>query len=357
MSVARHALALVLELAVAASASAVAMAGPMAGMRGFTLADMEPDGSSVYRAEDFAALRANAANLVRVTIAVEPDRDGRGYVFPDAQMRYLDTLVEEGFRRGFAIVVALQPLPAGDRAEYWNRPALQAAIAELWQRIAARHRGQRAIAAFDLINEPVPTGAVGVVAANKAWRPFAIALTRAIRAADPERTVVVEPAPWGLPGGFAAFAPIPFENVVYSFHFYEPHELTHQGLPGYPYVRSKRYPGEGWDRARLSRSLDPVREFARRHGVPIYVGEFSCVRWASDGSAARYVADLLALFEAESWPWTYLGWRGYNGWDAELPPDAAKDLRPREAPPLRRADAPVAAVLRPFLDAKRGAKP
>jgi len=71
--------------------------------------------------------------------------------------------------------------------------------------------------------------------------------------------------------------------------------------------------------------LAPVLAFQQKYKVPIYVGEFSCIRWAPlsplNGlpTANNYVADAIALFESYGWSWTYHAWRQYYGWDAEVP--------------------------------------
>lgn len=132
--------------------------------------------------------------------------------------------------------------------------------------------------------------------------------------------------------------PLPRENVTYSFHTYDPMEVTHQGVFGR--AKGVRYPGpvevevkkdgkvvgtktEVWDRARLSRAIEPARAFARRTGRPVYVGEFGCVRWAPDGSAARWIADAASLFEKEGWAWTLHAWREWDGWSPEHGGDEA----------------------------------
>ena len=133
---------------------------------------------------------------------------------------------------------------------------------------------------------------------------------------DPGRTVIVEPAPWGLPKGFLWLKPLPIQNVVYSFHFYEPHALTHQGI--YKYYSRIDYPRGKWDKEALSHLLEPVRDFQQRTGAPIYVGEFSIIRWAPQSARYNYIADLLDLFSAEGWSWSYHAFRSYTGWDAEI---------------------------------------
>jgi endoglucanase len=84
-------------------------------------------------------------------------------------------------------------------------------------------------------------------------------------------------------------------------------------------------------------------------GVPMFVGEFSCVRWAPEGSCPRWLADAVALFEAEGWGWTYHCWRCYQGWDAEVPASLPQAQRSGRLPEHRKADNPTAVLLREAL--------
>ena len=106
-------------------------------------------------------------------------------------------------------------------------------------------------------------------------------------------------------------------NVIYQVHMYVPGEFTHQGV--HNKVTGIAYPGEiggtRWDKERLRKVLEPVREFQLAYNVHIYVGEFSAIRWAP--GAARYLQDCIELYEEYDWDWTYHAYREWDGWSVE----------------------------------------
>jgi hypothetical protein len=114
---------------------------------------------------------------------------------------------------------------------------------------------------------------------------------------------------------------------------YAPGAFTHQGVhgTGKPY----RYPGEidgkRWDKAQLEAALKPAVDFQKTYGVHIYIGEFSAIRWAPDNSACRYLRDLIEIFEAHDWDWTYHAFREWDGWSVEHGPDR-RDHKPSPTP-------------------------
>ena len=84
---------------------------------------------------------------------------------------------------------------------------------------------------------------------------------------------------------------------------------------GIPYPLSIQ--GETWDKARLERELKAADEFQSRTGAPIYVGEFSVVRWAPRQAAVQWLTDVIDLFETRGWSWTYHAFREWDGWSLE----------------------------------------
>lgn len=320
MSELRAAASLVFAAALAASA-ALAAAGAHASEPRLSAADFARPGLRGFNLDlnrlapaDFEALAATGANLVRLMLPLDRCPTCTEYALrfgPD----YLGQVVESARRHRLALVVTLAVFPPDTGSEYWTDPALQASLVGHWRTIARDLKGTSGRIAYDLVNEPNPPERAYPDKIRR-WSGLASELIRAIRAEDAGAPIIV-----ALPGVFwrsaETMAPLPFENLVYTFHLYDPMALTHQGLRGYP--KSEPYRAGEVDRV-VESVTAKVAAFARRHRVPIYVGEFSAVRWAPDGGADRYVERAVALFEAQGWPWTYHAFRGYPGWNAELEP-------------------------------------
>ena len=344
---------------VAAKSASVAMPLIQAGdfsnglMRGLTLNDIDANGDDHYAESDFTDLAATKANLVRVFL---PLRRACGscskYDIPAAEVATAKHILQDGESYGFKVVITFAIPPSnvvekeyGTR-DYWSDTYLQNSIKTNWAQLAAQLKSYPALAAYDLINEPVPPG--GHPAQRSAWNSFAITLVNAIRSVDPSHVIVFEPAPFALPDSFNNLQPLPFKNIVYSFHFYQTHAFTHQGVyADTPY--GVNYPNAVLNKNTLSQSLQPVRDFVSKYGASIYVGEFSVARWAPNNSSYNYIKDSIELFEAEKWSWTYLGWRGYHGWDAEIPSTVPRNLTAVAAAKLRAAHTPSIDLIRSYF--------
>ena len=318
-------------------------------LRGFALAELPANGREVYSESDFEDLAATGANVVRVPILLKKCKGCERYELPDGDIRYAERVLLRGERLGFRVVVVLLATPWGNESDYWNSDSLKADIVKQWGQVALRLKGYAALQAYDLINEPVVPGASRESGLLQ-WHALASRIARELRAADPDTPLMLEPVPWALPGSFWQAQPLAMAGVVYSFHLYAPHEFTHQGLPGYAEPRA--YPGAGWDKARLAQEMLEARKFAHAHQVPMFVGEFSCVRWAPEGSCPRYLVDALSLFETQGWGWAYHCWRCYQGWDAELPSHLPKEQRSGYLPTQRRTDNATLQLLKDAMQPK-----
>ncbi len=205
---------------------------------------------------------------------------------------------------------------------------------DVWKRIATRYRGNSTIIAYDLMNEPVipETPARGV----KDWRTLALETIAEIRRIDSKMPIVFENHQWAIPNTLENFEPLPVADVIYSIHFYYPYEVAFQGLNGAPngIVYPGKINGEYWDRARLAKVLEPVSELQRKHGVPIYIGEFSCIRWAPEATGVSLLGDMISIFEENQWSWTYHAFREWSGWSVEHNSDS-NDPNPSPTPTPR----------------------
>jgi endoglucanase len=255
----------------------------------------------------------------------------------NSALDHLDRLLPVCEEVGLMVLIDLHTPPGGrnDASEclIFKEKRYQDAFVAVWEKIARRYRGKRAVWGYDLVNEPVE----GVVAEGLLdWHALATLTARRIRQIDPQSAIVVEPAPWGSPEGLDWFEPLDVPGVVYSVHLYQPFRFTHQGIYGNP--AGVAYPGEvdgkHWDKEQLRRALRPAIDYQRDYGVHIYLGEFSAIRWAPSGSAYQYLRDCIELFEEHEWDWAYHAFREWDGWSVEHGPE--RDDRSRSPTPADR---------------------
>lgn len=335
-------------------ACAVAQAPPIRALRAddFRNAGLRGVGIGSLRfgdrnAVDHDAVRALGASHVRVFVEALREGASNDFVVSPDQLAALDSMAANLQARGVYMVLAAG-FGQDARGEMFRNAKLQASAIRVWRDLTMRLKGRNVVAGFDIVNEPVPDGLTYALRQAR-WLDFAALMVDAVRSVDPGRVVIIESAPDATGESFESLRPLPFPNLVYSLHSYAPFEFTHQTvMPDFPQLRTYPETGPGGRSSALvlADSLAPVLRFARRHDAPIYVGEFSAPRWAPSESAARYVAESIALFNRHGWSWSYHEFRAWHGWDPEMGPTG------REPQP-RSDQAPVVRALRSGLRAAR----
>lgn len=288
------------------------------------------------------------ANAVRLQIHPQQYAQQHNLSLDQAWDKSLDLTVqglEEAARNGMMSIIDLHSVPiAGSKnaPAFWTDENSLIALVASWEEIVDRLAPYREyIWGYDLLNEAYNSAELPLGAAN--WPLWAQEITDAIRAVDQVTPIIFEPSPGALPRGFkenewidagpgypveyqGEFPLLDDDNVIYSVHWYELHAYTHQGIGyhnGSPVTQDwpdkMVYPGTNagvtWDKETLRDLMQPVVDIQEKYDVPIYVGEFSAIRWAP--GAAQYIRDSVELFEEFGWSWTYHSFRDWHGWQLD----------------------------------------
>ncbi|MGW1594789.1 cellulase family glycosylhydrolase [Streptomyces sp. NPDC002343] len=190
--------------------------------------------------------------------------------------------------------------PAVQRAftHLYEDEDLRRAQARMWHTLAARFAGRPAVVGYDLINEPMGEPRPGEdlpAAARRVEReqltPMYNRLAGAVRTADRDAWLFVEPTPVvgeGVPTGLGR---VRDPRVVYAPHFYD---TAMEAGADYD-------PGAGW----IERYERAVTAYPARYRVPVVVGE-----WGPPDSSLprmnRFYRDAMASLGRYA-----SGWAGY----------------------------------------------
>jgi hypothetical protein len=246
----------------------------------------------------------------------------------ETELQRLERLLPVCQEVGIHVLLDLHTPPGGRIPEsricrIFQEARFQQQFLDVWDRIVKRVGNHPAVWGYDLVNEPlegsIPEGLLN-------WQSLALEAAKRIRRLGPRKAIIVEPAPWGSPDSLDHFEPLPgIEGVVYSVHMYAPSQFTHQGI--YDNPEGVTYPGtiqgRHWDSNQIREALQPAIRFQQDFQVPIYIGEFSAIRWAPGTSAHDYLRDLIDVMEEQGWDWAYHAFREWDGWSVEHGPDRA----------------------------------
>lgn len=208
----------------------------------------------------------------------------------------------------------------------------------MWKVLAGYLRHSDPARVFlEIVNEPHDITAA-------AWAESQTRIARAIRETAPEHTILATGASWGSIDGLLELAPLDDPNIVYSFHFYEPHNFTHQGatwgFPPWKDMKDVPWPGklaeleriadafpqasrdalrwsardgtsDPWTHDALDARIERIHQWSLAHNRPIYCGEFGAHRPTAPRAArlawTRALAESLTKRSIGWAMWDYVG--------------------------------------------------
>ncbi len=283
---------------------------------------MSPD---IFHEKDIRVLGMKwKANVIRWQInrrvGSHADRNIKKYDHWLAKkLNELDKVLKACQRYGLKVVVDMHSPPGGRNQNgdlaIFHEHLYQEHFITIWKNIARRYKGNPTIWGYDLVNEPQQNSPSPVGVSD--YLSTQVRAAKAIRSIDAQVPIFIEASAGDSPIGYLDMEPVDVPNVIYEVHMYAPGVFTHQGI--HNNNTGITYPGEIgsilWNKKQLRKVLQPVRDFQLAYNVPIYVGEFSAVRWAP--GAVNYLRDCIELFEKYGWDWTYHAYREWQGWSVE----------------------------------------
>lgn len=286
---------------------------------------------------DIALMAKLGFDNVRLSIDAEPL--ARGFYGHD-DMNFigrLDHAVDLMLARGMAVQIDIHP-----ESDYKKRVSTSTEGAErfvmLWRKLAAHYADRNPdLVFFEIMNEPEERDPLR-------WAGVQARAAAAIREVAPKNTIIAAGANWSGISDLLTQEPLRDENVIYTFHFYEPMQFTHQGaswtgtwpalthdIPYPPTEESMRaslaevpnaigkyelehYWLDHWDARRIRMEIDAAAAWGKQHDVPLICNEFGVHRpVAPADSRMRWIHDVRTALEADGIGWTMWDYRGGFG--------------------------------------------
>jgi aryl-phospho-beta-D-glucosidase BglC (GH1 family) len=285
--------------------------------------------------QDVELIKQMGFDHVRLSVNPQPMfRRNQADRIPADYLGYLDSAVNMILAQKLAVIIDIHP-----DEDFKDRLAKDDSFveqfADFW-RALARHYSDRDpnLVFFEILNEPE-------VRDPYRWYGIEARLASAIREGAPEHTIIAAGARWSDDDDLVFMDPIRDPNVIYNFHFYEPHIFTHQGatwgsnfwhyLHDLPYpsdpqnvipaealepdaihkLAVARYGSDHWDISRIDADIGQVAAWAKKWNVPVTCNEFGVYRkFAPPQARAEWISDVRTTLEKYGIGWTMWDYSG-----------------------------------------------
>ena len=289
-------------------------------------------------ATDIALIKSAGFDHVRLSVNPQPMMDAAQHRDGGAEyFGYLDAAVKMILDAGLAVEIDMHP-DSDFKARLAKDDDFVQRFADFWSTVAQHYASWDAERVFfEILNEPEMRD-------EYRWYGVEAKLAAAIRCAAPANTIIAAGAKWDDDDDLLFLEPLPDTNVVYVFHFYEPHIFTHQGatwgayywhwLKGLHYPSSPedaaqvaklvpeardrmqviRFGQDHWDASRIEAEINQAADWAKQRGVPLICNEFGVYRSYSDPQdRAAWLKDVRTSLERHNIGWAMWDYSGSFG--------------------------------------------
>lgn len=316
-------------------------------------------GTVVYRASDFALIRGEGFDHVRIPIAWHYHAGGApSFTLSSAIFADVDFMVNTALANGLGAVLDWHHFD-----EFTAAPEpFTEKFYRIWEQIAEHYADAPPEVGFELLNEPRDLATTAVM------NPIYAGAIQRIRRTNPDRAIFVGPGNFnGVNDLDHLTLPGDDWNLIATVHFYDPIYLTHQGatwvndvatlgieFPGppaspvtppasvtapwaldwiesYNTLPSDRNPSSP---DVLARRLQKIARWAEHTGRPVYVGEFGCFETAEDETRTAYYQSIREQLDALNLGWAMWDWKAGFHYIKDGAPDPP-GMRAAMFPPLR----------------------
>jgi endoglucanase len=284
---------------------------------------------------DIILIKQMGFDHVRLSVNPQPMfRRGQADNLPPEYLAYLDNAVQMILAQNLAVIVDMHP-DSDFKDKLMKEDSSVEQFEDFWRAIAKHYANTNPdLVFFEILNEPEFRD-------RYRWEGVQSRLAMAIREGAPQHTIIVAGANWSSENDLLFMEPLHDSNIIYNFHFYDPHIFSHQGatwstnfqhyLNRLPYPSTPenvqastaqvpdaanrlsviQYGLDRWNRDRMDTLIAQAAAWGKRWNVPLTCNEFGVYRRTADAEArARWLSDMHSVLEKYEIGWTMWDYSG-----------------------------------------------
>ena len=251
------------------------------------------------RPEYFSVIKQAGFNTVRLPVRFSAHTGNESPYVIDAEFfAEVNNLVDHALDNGLVVILDLHHF--NEVMEYPVK--YEEKLLSIWDQISREYASYPDSLYFEILNEP--SGEQN----SDSWNYLAGRVISVVRKNDAHRKIIIDSVEFSNISTIPALSLPADDNLIVSFHFYEPFEFTHQGAD---WVNgSNRWLGKTWkgtkeEKELIEDRLDKVAEWSRRNRIPVLMGEFGTIEQADRDSRIRWTEFLARETEKRQIGWVY----------------------------------------------------
>ncbi len=286
-----------------------------------------------YSVEDFENVKSLGCDVIRLPVRMHDMTSGApDYTLDPLFLYFLDEAVGMAEQTGMHLILDNHSFDVTSSTS----PQVGEILIPVWTQLAERYSAGYENLYYEILNEPH-----GIE--DSLWNAIQGEVIEAIREKDTFHTIIVGPAGWNSFHNLIYMPDFEDNNLIYTFHFYDPFLFTHQGagwtdpsmepvvgIP-FPYNSAEMpqcpqeligtwiegsyndYPGVG-NESRMAAMLDIAKQFKDQRNVPLFCGEFGVyIPNSENEDRVAWYEMIREMMEERGFVWTTWDYHGGFG--------------------------------------------
>ena len=284
-----------------------------------------------YDEADFVCLKSMGVDVIRLVCDFDlytEEASGIGKI-DEAILKKVDEICDWAERNQIYLIIDNHNNHTFDPFGQWTYTnndfiLLQKHLESVWSQIALRYKDRSDYIIYEIMNEPNGGNA-------SKWYKIQQETIKLIRSYDSKHSIVVSCIEYSNLRELVKFKPYKDDNLIYTFHFYDPYRFTHQGIISltdpimarlenipFPYD-SKTFPKLpdelSWVEEQyrtegtvnyINSLIKKVADWAKKNKVKVFCGELGPKIWINTEDRISWISTVVNALNENNIP--YLSW-------------------------------------------------
>lgn len=259
---------------------------PNTNFKGFDDSQFKSNWSETIKPKDFKALADSGFKNIRIPVSWEEHVTGEGAecVVDEDWMKQVFWAVDHTIKNGMIAVINTHHWDAMYENPDEETPCLLSVYKQMMANVIKYSPDSLVV---ETLNEP--RGKL----TNDKWNSVVASIINVVREADPARVIMVGTYNYNSYNSAAALSlPAGVENIIVTFHYYDPFNFTHQGAD---FVDPKYETGTEWratpgQKRAVRTAFSKIKDWSDKHDIPVYLGEFGAYEAADSVSRETWTS-------------------------------------------------------------------